>query len=185
MPALCRELGIDRFTSFPYFGLGYQHPEKYQAEMTLASLPRPVRRAVLWKRCARPRPYHVSLEIPSPSDQVRIAFGLEVRAFYDFARIETNEWTLGRFLNGLAVRQTRRGTIAIFCGGKAPSEVRTMRVIQQMKRIICIPVWDRSPAVDLSRTTPFRFPDSEGFMALWQGRSVLASAPGSTSTRCV
>jgi hypothetical protein len=45
--------------------------------------------------------HHVSLEIPFPSDQMRTAFGIEVRAFYDFARIEANEWTLGRFLNGL------------------------------------------------------------------------------------
>jgi molybdenum cofactor biosynthesis enzyme MoaA len=168
MPALCRELGIDRFTTFPYFGLGYHHPEKYQAEMTLATC-RDQYDELYLGTVREAEAHRVSLEIPFPSDQMRIAFGLEVRAFYDFARIETNEWTLGRFLNALQFDKPvgehchflwRQGAI-----GSTNNAGHTTDETHYM-----YPCLGPLSGVDLSRTTPFRFPDSKGFMALWQGR---------------
>ena len=37
MPGLCHKLGIDRFTVFPFFALGYGGVDKYGADMTLAT----------------------------------------------------------------------------------------------------------------------------------------------------
>jgi molybdenum cofactor biosynthesis enzyme MoaA len=167
MPALCRALGIDRLTAFPYFGLGVRHPDKYRAEMTLAAC-REQFDELYWKTVRQAETHHVSLEIPFPSDQMRIAFGLEVRAFYDFARIETNEWTLGRFLDGLQFDKPvgahchflwRQGAI-----GSTNNAGHTADETHYM-----YPCLGPLAGVDLSRTTAFRFPDMNGFLALWQG----------------
>jgi len=167
MPGLCRELGIDRLTAFPYFGLGFHHPEKYGAEMTLAAC-RERYDELYWQTVQAAEAHRVSLEIPFPSDQMRVAFGLEVRAFYDFAHIETNEWTLGRFLHGLAFEKPvgahchflwRQGAIgSTNNAGHSSDETHYM-----------YPCLGPLSGVDLSRTTPFRFPDAPGFLELWRG----------------
>jgi molybdenum cofactor biosynthesis enzyme MoaA len=167
MPALCRALGIDRFTAFPYFGLGFHHRDKYRAEMTLAACREPYDE-LYWETVRAAEAHQVSLEIPLPSDQMRIVFGLEVRAFYDFARIESNEWTLGRFLNGLQFDKPagahchflwRQGAIgSTNNAGHAVDESHYM-----------YPCLGPLSSVDLSRTTAFRFPEANGFLALWQG----------------
>jgi len=167
MPALCRALGVDRFTAFPYFGLGFHHPDKYRAEMTLAAC-REQYDELYWTTVREAETHHVSLEVPLPSDQKRVAFGLEVRAFYDFARIETNEWTLGRFLDGLQFDKPvgahchflwRQGAIgSTNNAGHATDETHYM-----------YPCLGPLSSVDLSRTTAFRFPDAKGFLELWQG----------------
>ena len=121
-----------------------------------------------WRTVGETEAHHVSLEIPFPSDQMRIAFGLEVRSFYDFARIETNEWTLGWFLDGLQFDKPvgshchflwRQGAIgSTNNAGHAPDETHYM-----------YPCLGPLCGVDLSRTTPFRFPEAKGFLELWQG----------------
>src|SRR5262245_60059115 len=67
MPALCRALGIDRFTAFPYFGLGSYRPEQYGAEMTLAAC-REHYDELYWRTVGEAKAHDVSLEIPFPSD---------------------------------------------------------------------------------------------------------------------
>jgi hypothetical protein len=167
MPALCRALGIDRFTAFPYFGLGYHHPQKYSPDMTLAAC-REQYDTLYWPTVRAAESHEVSLEIPFPSDQLRVAFGLEVRAFYDFARIETNEWTMGRFLEGLTFEKPvgahcyflwRQGAIgSTNNAGHAADETHYM-----------YPCLGPLSSVDLSRTTAFRFPAAQGFLELWRG----------------
>jgi molybdenum cofactor biosynthesis enzyme MoaA len=167
MPALCRELGIDRFVAIPYFGLGYHNPEKYRDEMALATC-RDQYNALYWQTVREAEIHEVSLEAPLPSDAMRVAFGLEVRGFYDFARIETYEWTLGRFLSGLQFDKPagaychflwQQGCIGNTNNtGHAPDETHYM-----------YPCLGPLAVVDLSRTTAFRFPEERGFVELWQG----------------
>jgi molybdenum cofactor biosynthesis enzyme MoaA len=97
MPALCRALGIDRFTAFPYFGLGYHGRDKYGPEMTLEACRREYDE-VYWRTVQEAQAHEVSLEIPLPGAEKRTAFGLEARPLHDFARVESNEWKLGRFV---------------------------------------------------------------------------------------
>ena len=54
MPALCRELGIDRLSAFPYFGLGYHGQDKFGPEMTLEAC-RDQYDDLYWSTCARRR----------------------------------------------------------------------------------------------------------------------------------
>jgi molybdenum cofactor biosynthesis enzyme MoaA len=39
MPSLCRELGIDRFTAFPYFGLGYEAAGRWGSDESYHTVP--------------------------------------------------------------------------------------------------------------------------------------------------
>ena len=153
------------------------------AEMTLAAC-REQYDEVYGRTVHEAETHHVSLEIPFPSDQVRIAFGLEVRSFYDFARIETNEWTLGRFLNGLQFDKPvgshchflwRQGAIgSTNNAGHSTDESHYM-----------YPCLGPLSGVDLSRTTPVRFPDAKGYVTPWQGHCSRICARLNTDKVCV
>ena len=68
MPALCRELGIDRFTAFPYFGLGYHGRDKYGPEMTLEACRREYDE-LYWPTVREAEAHGISLEIPLPGSR--------------------------------------------------------------------------------------------------------------------
>jgi molybdenum cofactor biosynthesis enzyme MoaA len=78
MPALCRELGVDRFTAFPYFGLGYHGRDKYGPEMTLEAGRREYDE-LYWRTVREAEAHEISLEIPLPGAAKRAAFGVEAR----------------------------------------------------------------------------------------------------------
>jgi wyosine [tRNA(Phe)-imidazoG37] synthetase (radical SAM superfamily) len=165
MPALCRELGIDRFTAFPYSGLGYR--EKYGPEMALAAFREDYDE--LYAETVRQAEKHaVSIELPPPANEIKTAFGSEIRSFYDFARIESNDWRLGRFLTGLKFDDPpgkychflwRQGSV-----GSTNNAGHTQDETHYM-----YPCIGPLSGVDLSRKTPFRFPSTQGFADLWKG----------------
>ncbi|MBW1780432.1 MAG: radical SAM protein [Deltaproteobacteria bacterium] len=166
MPGLCRELGVDRFTLFPFFALGYKGAEKYGAEMTLEAC-RGTFDALYEETLRKALDHQITLEIPPQRQHARTAFGLEVRAVNDFARIESNEWPLGRLLTGLDFDRPpeaychflwRYAAIgSTHNAGHSPHETHYL-----------YPCIGPLSGVDLSRHTAFRFPDEKGFLKLWQ-----------------
>jgi molybdenum cofactor biosynthesis enzyme MoaA len=166
MPALCRELGIDRFTAFPYFGLGYHGQDKYGPEMTLAAC-RDRYDELYWKTVGEAEAHEVSLEIPRPGAQSRTAFGLEARPLHDFAHVESNEWRLGRFVHHLPDGPAAGAHCAFLwrtaCigstneGGHAPEQTHYL-----------YPCIGPLSSLDLSRRTAFQFPGTEEFTRLWR-----------------
>lgn len=165
MPALCRELGIDRFSVFAYFALGYSNPEKFGPDMTLESN-RNEYDQIYIDTLRNAREYGISLELPPLSEKARARFGLECRAMNDFANIERNEWPLDRFLGGIGFSEPhnrychflwRYAAIgSTYSIGHSPYETHYI-----------YPCIGPLSNVDLSRRTAFRFPDKEGFIALW------------------
>lgn len=165
MPALCRELGIDRFTALPFFALGYGSDGKYGPEMSLAQC-RQEYDDLYWQTIREAEIHEVSIELPLPSNQMRTSFGLEIRELNDFAKIENNEWPLGRFLAKLSFdespgaycyflwRQTGIGSTH----GLSHSEKETHYLY---------PCLGPLANVDLSRQTSFCFPNSDNFLQLW------------------
>jgi hypothetical protein len=86
MPALCRRLGIDRFTAIPFFSLGYE----YQDRLGPADAYHHIGAAydsIYDRTLAEAKHHGVSLECPSPSHRKSAQFGLEQREFHDFANI--------------------------------------------------------------------------------------------------
>jgi MoaA/NifB/PqqE/SkfB family radical SAM enzyme len=166
MPALCRELGIDRFTAFPYFGLGYHGRDKYGPEMTLETCRREYD-DLYWATVREAEMYGVSLEIPFPASAKRTAFGVEARPLHDFARVESNEWKLGRFVSHL----TYDGPPGAHC----PALWRSAGIgsthkgsYAQDETHFLYPCIGPLSGLDLSMRTAFRFPGGEDFIRLWR-----------------
>lgn len=166
MPALCRELGVDRFTAFPYFGLGYHGRDKYGPEMTLETCRREYDE-LYWLTVREAEAHGISLEIPLPGSEKRTAFGVEARPLHDFARVESNEWKLGRFVFHLDYEAPPgahcpalwrwAGIGSTHKGGHAEGETHFL-----------YPCIGPLSSLDLSRRTAFRFPGSEDFLRLWR-----------------
>jgi len=166
MPALCRDLGIDRFTAFPYFGLGYHGTDKYGPEMTLETCRREYEE-LYWVTVQEAEAHRVSLEIPLPRSQKRTAFGVEARPVHDFARVESNEWKLGRFVFHLdydappgahcPALWRSAGIGSTHKGSHAKNETHFL-----------YPCIGPLSSLDLSMRTAFRFPGAEEFIRLWR-----------------
>ena len=166
MPALCRDLGVDRFTAFPYFALGKREGEKMGPSMTLASC-RLEYDALFLKTVEAAEKYQVSLEIPPPSREAISRFGLEVRPLYDFARIETNQWTLGRFLRGLSFDRPPDANCPFLWRYAAIGSTNNAGHSAEEDHFIS-PCIGPLSGVDLSRRTAFRFQNDKDFMRLWR-----------------
>jgi molybdenum cofactor biosynthesis enzyme MoaA len=164
LPAVCRELGIDRLTGSPYSSLGYR--DRFGPEMTLAAC-RERYDALYPETVAQARQHSITLEIPLPSGQNRASFGTEVRPVHDFARIESNQRTLGRFVAGLRYRRPP----GAFCEylWRLALIGNTMRIHRaQEETHYLYPCIGPLSSLDLSRRTAFRFPDAANFQVLWR-----------------
>jgi molybdenum cofactor biosynthesis enzyme MoaA len=166
MPALCRSLGIDRFTAFPYFGLGYHGHRKYGGEMTLEACRD--RYDQIYDLTVREAQQHaISLEIPLPSPEKRTAFGLEARPLHDFARIETNQWRLGRFVAHLDYdRPPGAHCHFLWRSAGIGSTNRAGHAAEETHYLY--PCIGPLSSLDLSRRTAFRFPGTQDFLSLWR-----------------
>jgi sulfatase maturation enzyme AslB (radical SAM superfamily) len=166
MPTLCRKLGIDRLTIFPFFALGSHDPAKFGPDDTLAAcMPRygPLYEETI-KTAEQNR---VTLEIPAPDSHSGSSFGMPTRSFYDFAQIESNEWPLGRFLTGLKF-DVPEGSYCHFLWRYAAIGNTNNTGHSPHETHFLYPCIGPLSSVDLSRRTAFRFKDEKGFLKLWQ-----------------
>jgi MoaA/NifB/PqqE/SkfB family radical SAM enzyme len=164
MPALCRAHGVDRLTGFPYFGLGYATPDKYGPEQALAAV-RGRYEALYYETIREASVHEVSIELPLPESEKSVSFGLERRGFHDFARIETNEWPLARFLAG-AVPTPDRSHCPFLWRQAAIGSTYHGQAKEQTHYLY--PCLGPLSSVDLSRRTAFRFAEAASFEELWR-----------------
>ena len=166
MPALCRQLGIDRLTLFPFFALGSHDPAKFGPDDTLAAcMPR---YGNLYEKTVRASERHrVTLEIPSPNSPSASSFGMPQRKLYDFAKIESNEWPLGRFLTGLEFKEPQ-GSYCDFLWRYAAIGSTNNTGHNPNETHFIYPCLGPLSSIDLSRRTAFRFQDEKGFLNIWQ-----------------
>jgi MoaA/NifB/PqqE/SkfB family radical SAM enzyme len=164
MPAICRAQGVDRFTGFPYFGLGFDGPQKYGPEQTLAAVR--ARYEALYDETIREAAAHeVSIELPLPESEKSVSFGLERRGFHDFARVETNEWPLARFLAGVVPAPDRSHCHFLWRQAAIGSTYHGQSKEQTHYLYPCL---GPLSSVDLSRHTAFRFAEAASFEQLWR-----------------
>ncbi len=165
MPALCHQLGIDRFTVFPFFALGYGGEGKYGAEMTLATC-RQTYDELYWPTIEAAQRYQISIEMPPPSDHTKTAFGLEIRQFNDFARIETNEWPMARFLADFIPLESPNRYCHFLWRQVGIGSTHNCGHSEEETHYL-YPCIGPLSGLDFSRKTSFRFPNSDGFIDLW------------------
>lgn len=167
MPALCRKLGIDRLTAFPYSALGYHTvAHTFGPEETLENF-RSEYDAIYEETVREAAIHRVSLEIPSPSAGKTVRYGLEVRGFYDFAKIEKNEWQLGKLADAFLQSETQGN----FCGflwrmgciGSTHKGSRAHNASNYM-----YPCIGPLSSAELSQATTFNFPGENEFSSLWK-----------------
>ncbi|QYD70187.1 radical SAM protein [Paraburkholderia edwinii] len=166
MPALCRELGIDRLTAFPYSALGYRTvSHTFGPELTLENF-RAEYDAIYDEIVHEAAIHKVSLEIPSPLTRKKVRFGLEVRSFYDFAMIEKNEWQLAKLVDAFFEPAAEDGFCSflwrIGCIGSTHKGNRNQHTSNYM-----YPCIGPLAGAELSEANPFDFPAEHGFSALW------------------
>lgn len=86
LPYLCAEAGIVRLTAIPFFALGYSHDRKLRGDSSLDACKyeyaQVFERAVMAAEAAG-----VSLEAPSPGPAAKVAYGVQERSIYDFAKV--------------------------------------------------------------------------------------------------
>jgi hypothetical protein len=162
LPTLCRELGIDRLTGFPYASFGYSFD--FGPEITLEAC-RERYDALYLETVAEARQHRISLEIPLPSAQKCTSFGTEVRSLYDFACIESNQWILGRFVANLHYRRPP-GAFCEYLWRLAPIGSTTRAHQAQEETHYMYPCIGPLCSLDLSRRAAFRFRDAANFQAL-------------------
>ena len=162
MPGLCRELGVDRLTGFPYSALGYE--DRFGIDMTLHAC-RERYDTLYLETVAAARKHGVTLEMPLPSEEKRDKYGTEIRPVHDFAKVETNQWSLGRFVSNLKYNH-KEGKFCEYLWRLAPiGSVNKVHRAQEESHYI-YPCIGPLSSLDLSRNAAFRFPDTEGFQEL-------------------
>jgi MoaA/NifB/PqqE/SkfB family radical SAM enzyme len=166
MPALCRELGIDRFTAIPFFSQGYQDAKKYDVEDAYHHIGLEYDR-IYTDTVASARGNRVSIELPLPCGSKDASFGVEKRVLHDFAQIEPHEWRVGKLLSSLELaklgtnvchylwRQAAIGSTSVGQGGRGDTHY-------------LYPCLGPLGGLQTVAQTAFHFPDETGFIELWQ-----------------
>jgi MoaA/NifB/PqqE/SkfB family radical SAM enzyme len=163
MPALCRSLGVDRFTAIPFFGYAYAIPGKYAAAESFHRC-RGDYEAVYAETVREAKAHGVSVELPLP--QSRAAYGVELRSFYDFADIEGTPRWLGRLVEHLDYQQ--RGAEPCFDLWRIAHIGSTNRAHASTTATHYLyPCLGPLVTADLSTQTAFDFHDSRGFLEIW------------------
>jgi hypothetical protein len=162
MPALCRSLGIDRFSAFPFASL--QTDCRYGAAETLDKC-RDQYDALYTQTIAEAQKHRVSIEIPPPSDSKRLRFGLEVRPLYDFAHIEEHPSPAAVLVDDLAYDALPRPNCPQIW--QTASVGARFRVHAGTASHFMYPCLGPLCTVDYSTDLAFDFPGSAGFLALW------------------
>jgi hypothetical protein len=85
----------------------------------------------------------------------------------DFARIETNEWTLGRLLGAVHFETAPDAHCAFLWRQAAVGNTRRTSAAGAETHYL-YPCLGPLCHVDLSAHTAFRFPDTTGFLQLWR-----------------
>jgi MoaA/NifB/PqqE/SkfB family radical SAM enzyme len=163
LPALCRELGIDRLTALPLEGFALDGRGRSDALEAC----REEYDAVYDETVREAERRHVSLAIPAPSARPRGACDPQARPRFDFARIESDEWPLGRLLGTLRFEREPGAHCAFLWRQAAVGQTRRAGATQAGTRFLH-PCLGPLRHADLSAHLLFRFPAAAGFVELWR-----------------
>jgi MoaA/NifB/PqqE/SkfB family radical SAM enzyme len=176
MPALCRSLGVDRFTAIPFFSFSYTGGERYGPGETFHRC-RDEYDALYEETVREAEAHRVSIEIPMPQGHKQASFGIEVRSFYDFANVEESLNQPGRLTEGLDYETENAGHCpAVWNIAYIGSTNR--RHLAASGTHYLYPCLGPLGMVDFSTRTAFDFPDDAGFMDLWNSPTFVKLRAG-------
>lgn len=164
MPELCRSLGVDRFTGIPFFSLEYDYPNRYGADETFHRCRDDYDQLYL-ETVREAQRHRVSIELPMPADQKQAVFGLETRAFHDFAGIEETPGRLSTLIDD--EDWTSAGTSNCQHLWRAAYIGSTDRHHAVPEAHYLHPCLGPLLRIDFSTQTSFDFPDLRGFRETW------------------
>jgi hypothetical protein len=179
MPALCRELGVDRLTAFPFASL--QTDSRYGQGETLDKC-RALYDDLYAHSVAQAEKHRVSIEIPPPLGGKRLRFGLEVRPLYDHARIEENANPVALLVDDLAYEPLPRPNCPQIW--QTASVGARFRVHEGTASHFMYPCLGPLCTVDYSKDLAFHFPDAAGFLAQWN-HQIFVKLRTAQRTLCV
>lgn len=162
MPALCRSLGVDRFTGFPFAAFNAQTQD---GDSDTFHQSRDDYGALYAETIQEARKHQVSIEIPLPERATQVSFGLEPRSFYDFAGIESHHNPLALLVDTLDYAKSPLPCPAIWQTASI-SATSKIHAAGSGKHFL-YPCLGPLGSLDLSRHTKFDFPDSQAFLRLW------------------
>jgi len=166
MPGLCRELGIDRFTAFPFFGFGYGGVGKFGPKDAYHCESEHYER-VYWKTLREGEKYRVSLELPQPDVLKTAAFGTEERLLHDFARIEANEMRLGKLLNRMKFTSPP-GAHCFFLWRQVGIGSTNKTLGETPETHYIYPCLGPLSSLNFARLSPVHFTGVEDFLSAWR-----------------
>jgi Radical SAM superfamily len=166
MPALCRELGVDRFTAIPFFSLASQGAEKYTADEAYHHIGLEYDQ-IYSDTVASARSNCVSIELPLPSESKEASFGVEKRVLHDFAHIESHEWRVGGLLSSLELDKLGTEACQYLWRQAAIGSTKRGRGGRDDTHYL-YPCLGPLAGLQTVSQTAFHFPDEMGFIELWQ-----------------
>jgi len=167
MPALCRRLGVDRFTAIPFFSLGYHRPDRFTVKEAYHEVGEAYDAAYA-SAVAAAREHGVTIELPRPRDESTAAFGVETRVTHDFAGTDrAGGWPLARLLARFPFEHPEGAHCHFLWRQAAVGSVNRVHAAANGDTHYLYPCLGPLAAVDFASTLPFRFPDEGGFMRLW------------------
>jgi sulfatase maturation enzyme AslB (radical SAM superfamily) len=164
MPAICRELGIDRLVAFPFFALGFSRPGTYTEEHAYHHA-RGVYDRLYETTVDRARQFGVSIELPRPLSEKKAGFAVEDRVVHDFAGIERHEWQVGKLLSGFEFPRPE-GSFCPFLWRFAAVASGPVGPAGPVARWLYPCVGPLAPVV-MAKQLPFEFPGRGEFETLW------------------
>lgn len=166
MPELCRRLGVDRFTAIPFFSLGYEFPDRLRSEDAYHHIKSEYDH-IYSATVAEAQRCKVSIELPMPRDASVASYGVEQRAFHDFANIEPNDSRVSKLLCSFSQKPSSDLLCRyLWCQAAVGSTNRGHG--EQAESHYLYPCLGPLVGLNLAPQTPFRFPDEDAFKMLWR-----------------
>lgn len=170
MPELCRTLGIDRFTGIPFFSLGYDYADRYGAAETFHRC-REVYDRLYEETLREAQTHRVSIELPMPAIRKQITFGLETRAFYDFAGTEEPPGRLNALVGDAQWPPAESDNCHHIWRAAYIGSTDRSHVLPNAHYLY--PCLGPLARVDFSTRTTFDFPDTQGFRQIWNSPTLV------------
>lgn len=166
MPALCRKIGIERFTAIPFFSLGYESEDRLGSADAYHHIG-DAYDEIYYQTIEKAEQYRISIELPLPRTQTVADFGVERRAYHDFAGLVRGDMDLSKLLEGFAFGSSKEDFCQFLWRQAAIGSVNRYQAGESNTHFL-YPCLGPLAALEATEATMFHFPDEDGFQDLWQ-----------------
>jgi MoaA/NifB/PqqE/SkfB family radical SAM enzyme len=166
MPALCRKIGIERFTAIPFFSLGYESENRLGSADAYHHIG-DTYDEIYQRTVEKAEQYRISIELPLPRAQTAADFGVERRAYHDFAGLMHGDMDLSKLLADFAFERPTDSFCQFLWRQAAIGSVNRHQAGEDDTHFL-YPCLGPLAALEATDATLFHFPDEDGFQDLWK-----------------